>query len=74
MEGVTPIELHLQIVSVIQEETGCSATWEQHPHPLRSSQLRQIGSRISDFIEFHLNRAIAEENREEHARAGRRVR
>ncbi len=64
MEGIKPSELHRRITAIIQEVTGCSATWDQHPEALRSSEIREIERRISAVTRYHLNQAIAEEERE----------
>jgi hypothetical protein len=59
---IKPNELHRQVTEIIQDVTGCSATWEQHPHALRSAELRVIGQRILDLTDYHTVQAVTTEN------------
>lgn len=45
----TPFELYRELTTILQEETGCSATWAQHEGPLGISEAAQIFTRIEEL-------------------------
>jgi len=51
----TPLELHVELTEIIQQETGVSATWEQHKQPLGITETARIFTRIDQRMRELLN-------------------
>ena len=43
---VTPVQLRNEINQLIAENTGCKATWEQHPQALTVDELLDLRAKI----------------------------
>jgi hypothetical protein len=55
---VTPSHLIAEFRRIVADETGCQASWEEHPQALRADEIARIQWRIVDLF----NR-LATENR-----------
>lgn len=42
----TPAQLARSLDRIVAEETGCPASWAQHPHPVTAGELRRIALQI----------------------------
>jgi hypothetical protein len=63
---ITPSQLHAEITQVIAANTGCNASWDQHPQPLTLNELRAIRQEILHTIVWHIVSAyLAEAEKKE---------
>jgi len=60
---ITPSELFTKITRILAQESGCSASWAQHPGPLTSTELERIGIRLWFEVNAHVQEARLEEGR-----------
>ncbi len=61
-----PYELHVKLTEIIQQETGCSASWAQHPEPLTMAEVWKIRERVANLL-VELSKNVAKEFRREQA-------
>lgn len=48
---VNPAELLNEVRKIIVRQTGCNASWEQHPQPLTRSEIVAVAGEIAEFFE-----------------------
>ncbi len=46
----TPAQLARALDRIVAEETGCSASWAQHPHPVTAGELGRIAVKICTLL------------------------
>lgn len=46
----TPAQLARSLDQIVAEETGCPASWAQHPHPVTPGELRGIAVKICTLL------------------------
>lgn len=46
----TPAQLARALDRIVAEETGCPASWAQHPHPVTGGELRRIALKIYTLL------------------------
>ena len=47
---MTPAQLATALKDLVARETGCTASWEQHPGPLERSEVRRIMLNVSKLF------------------------
>lgn len=46
----TPAQLARALDRIVAEETGCPASWAQHPYPVTSGELRRIALKMCTLL------------------------
>lgn len=46
----TPAQLARALDRIVAEETGCPASWAQHPQPVTAGELRRIALKICTLL------------------------
>jgi len=59
---ITPSKLHAKLTSILAQESGCPASWEQHLEPLTTIELTRIGIRLWFELAGHVEEARLEES------------